>query len=61
MGINLTAFLMGNVIHSHINNQLTLIIKSVYPVNAGTLVVATKKKEVFRIFDLVCQEKTNGF
>ena len=34
---------------------LTFIVETVYPVNAGTLMVATKKKEILRILYLVGQ------
>jgi len=33
----------------------TFIVESVDTVDAGTLMVATKQKEVLRIFDLVCK------
>jgi len=33
----------------------TLIIESIDTVDAGTLMVATKQKEVLGIFDLVCK------
>lgn len=39
--------------------SLTLIVKAVYPVNAGTLMIASEQKEVFRVLDFVCQEQTN--
>lgn len=38
-----------------------LIVETVDSVNRGTLVVATKDEEVFGVFDLVCEEKADGF
>jgi hypothetical protein len=39
----------------------TFVIKSVDAVDGGTLMIATKDKEVLRIFDLVSQEQADGF
>ena len=33
--------------------KLTLIIESIYSIDAGTLVVASKEKEVLRMLDLI--------
>lgn len=38
----------------------TFIIESVYPVDAGTLVISSQQKEVLRIFDFVCEQQTDG-
>lgn len=38
-----------------------LIVETVDSVNRGALVVATKDEEVFGVFDLVREEKTDGF
>ena len=43
-----------------ITRKRTFIIKAVYPVDARTFMVSTKDEEVFRIFDLVGEEKTNS-
>jgi len=37
---------------------LTLIVKSVDTINAGTLVVATQHEEVLGVFDLVREQQT---
>ncbi len=39
---------------------LTLIIKAVDPVNAGTLVVPTQNKKILWVLDLVRQQQANG-
>ena len=41
--------------------QHTFVIKTVNSVDACTLVVSTKDEKVFRVLDLVCEEKANGF
>ena len=41
--------------------ELTLIIEAVYPIDASTLVVATEKEEILRVFDLVGQQQADGF
>ena len=38
-----------------------LIVEAVDSVNRGALVVSTKDEEVFGVFDLVCEEKTDSF
>jgi len=40
---------------------LAFIVETVYPVYAGTLVIATQEKEILRIFDLVRQQQTYRF
>ncbi len=37
----------------HTRYQLTFIVKAIYSVDAGTLVVAPQQKEVLRVFYLV--------
>lgn len=34
----------------------TLIVKTVYPVDAGTLVISSQDEEVFGVFDLIREE-----
>ena len=41
--------------------ELTFIIESIYSVYTGALMVTTQEKEVLRIFDLVGEQKTDGF
>jgi hypothetical protein len=43
-----------------VNKIRTLIIEAVDPVDARALVVASKYKEVFRVFDLVGQQQANS-
>lgn len=43
--------------HPHI---LTFIIKSIYPVDGGTFMVSSEKKEVLWIFDLVGKQQADG-
>jgi hypothetical protein len=38
----------------------TFVIEAIDAVDGGALMVATKDKEVFRIFDLVSQEQADG-
>ena len=38
----------------------TFVIKPVYPVDTGTLVVASQDKEIFGVFDLVCEEEADS-
>jgi hypothetical protein len=38
----------------------TFIVKPVYPVNTRTLVVASQDEEIFGVFDLVREEKTDS-
>ena len=40
--------------------QLTLIIEAIYPVDAGTLMMASQKKEVLFILNLVCEQEADG-
>ena len=46
---------------SRSNHHLTFIIESIYSVDACTLVVPSKKKEVLWILDLVRQQQADGF
>jgi len=39
----------------------TFVIKAVDPIDTCTLVISTKNEEVFRIFDFVGKEQTDGF
>jgi len=39
--------------------ERTFVVKAVNSVDGGTLVVAAKDEKVFRVLDLVCEEKTN--
>ena len=39
----------------------TFVIESVNPVDACTLLVPAKNKEVLRVFDLICEQKADGF
>lgn len=39
---------------------LTFIIKSIYPVDGGTFMVSSEKKEVLWIFDLVGKQQADG-
>lgn len=34
--------------------SLALVVKSIYSVNGGALMVATKDEEIVRVFDFVC-------
>ena len=40
---------------------LTLVVKSVNPVDRRALVISSEDEEVFRVLDFVCKEKTDGF
>lgn len=44
----------------YVVSSLTLVVKAIYTVDGGTLVVAAKNEEIFGILDLVGQEETNG-
>lgn len=37
----------------------TLVIKAVYPVDPGTLVIASQDEKVFWVLDLVCEQETD--
>jgi len=39
----------------------TFIVKAVNPIDTCTLVISTKNKKVFGVFDLVGKEQANGF
>ena len=39
---------------------LALVVKSVDSVDRAALMIATEQKEVFRVFDLVGEQKTNN-
>lgn len=39
---------------------LTLIIETIYTIDAGTLVIASKQEKVLRILDLVGQQQTDS-
>lgn len=41
--------------------ELTFIIKPVYPVNTGTLMVSPQYKKVFRVLDFVCEQEADRF
>jgi hypothetical protein len=43
------------------DDALTLVVKPVNSVNARTFMIASQYKEIFGVFDLVCEEETNGF
>lgn len=38
----------------------TFVIKPVYPVDTGTLVVASQDEEIFGVFDLICEEEADS-
>ena len=38
----------------------TFVIKTVYPVNTRTFMVASENEEIFRVFDLVSEKEANG-
>ena len=38
-----------------------LVIKTIDTISSSTFMVSSQKKEVFRIFDLLCKQETNGF
>lgn len=40
---------------------LALIIKTVYSINGGALVIAPQQKEILWVFDFVGQQQTDGF
>jgi len=42
-------------------SPLTLVIKSIYSVDRGTLMVTAKQKEVFMVLHFVCQKKADSF
>lgn len=42
-------------------SPFAFIVETVDSVNGGTLVVPTKDEEVLGVFDLVCEEKADGF
>jgi hypothetical protein len=42
-------------------NALTFVVKAVDAVDACAFVVAAEDEEVFRVFDLVCQQQADGF
>ena len=42
------------------NGKHTFVVKSINPVNAGTLMIAPQQEEVFRVLDLVSQQKADG-
>lgn len=46
---------MGSLQH-----LLTFIIEAIDAVDAGTLVVPTKQKEILRVFDLIGQQQADG-
>ena len=41
--------------------ERTFVIKAVYPVDTGALVIASKDEKVFWIFDFVRKEEADGF
>ena len=42
-------------------SSLALVVEAIQLVDSGTLVVASKKKEVLGVLDLVGEEKSQGF
>lgn len=42
------------------SGMLTLVVEAVDAVDGGTLVVAPEQKEVFGVFDFVCQKQADG-
>ena len=56
-----TYMLPNSHTHTHTaTSELTLIVKAVYPIDAGTLVVPSQQKEVLGILDLVRQQQADG-
>ena len=41
-------------------SNLTFIVESVYSVNTGTFMISSKQEKILWIFDLVCEQETNG-
>ena len=41
-------------------SSFTLVVKAIDTVDGRTFVVAAKDEEVFRVFDLICQQQANG-
>ena len=39
----------------------TLVIKAVDSIDTGTFMISSEEKKVFRIFDLVSEQKTHNF
>lgn len=42
-------------------SSLALIVEAIDAVDGCTFVVAAEDEEVFRVFNLVCQQQANGF
>lgn len=42
-------------------SSLALVVEAVDTVDRGALVVTAKNEEIFWVFDLVCEEETDGF
>jgi hypothetical protein len=41
-------------------SPFTFIIKAVYAVNGGALVISAENEKILRVFDLICQKQTDG-
>ena len=50
----------GGHVQNNVHTQLTLIKEAIYPVDTGTLVVASQKKEVLFVLYLVCEQEADG-
>lgn len=42
-----------------VSGELTFIIKAIYPVDGGTLVITSQKKEILGVLDLIGQQQTD--
>lgn len=40
--------------------RLTLVVETIDSVDTGTLVITPEDEEVFRVFNLVCEQKADG-